>query len=274
QDRLALLQIGNALQQFGLAFAQTVPASGQLSTAELHFAVETQARLLQLGGCPLQALILFAQFATLVGYLGVTTAHGASLSGPVSVETALQPLSQVEQTAALAFQLLLSVGQFAARPGQISHDLGYALLVDGAILLEGGMGMASFIAQAHEPLLFLIQMAGQLSLVLFQARLALLELQLLFCERRLLRNHGGRLDTQRLFLFLQRVCTGDDAIGRQNQLKLKGPNGEQISVTKRADRRHLAIDERAVVSPEISEGQPSRPVSENTLKGLNRVSIE
>jgi hypothetical protein len=257
-----------------LFLSQLSPPGLQAPPAELIVTVEFQAVLHQGGLFSPQPLTLFLQRTPLVLDLSLTLAGRHPLGRPVAVETAFQSLPKREYALPLELNLALAVSQLLARLSQIAHDLSRVHLMGGPDLLERGVRRAGLVTKADEPPALLLQMRGELLLLLFQGYALMLQLEFFFRESRLLCRHGGRLDSQRLLLLLQTRRASREAGAGKMHAKLKGPDGEQVAFLQRADRSRLSVYKSTRVDFKTPEHEPGWPESEHTMVGMNRIHVK
>jgi hypothetical protein len=121
-----------------------------------------------------------------------------ALTGPIAVIPFFQPSAQVQEPSTVGAHLLLACRYLAAPGSDATKCLRNSFLKQSAFALHGLVGAFCFVAESQELAPLVLQVKGELSLVLVQRLPPLLQTELFFGERCLLGSDRGRLDPQRL----------------------------------------------------------------------------
>jgi hypothetical protein len=182
---------------------QLAPAVLELSLAQLCFPVEAQASLNEGGPFDLEPFAV-------PGDLLFATAEGLLLTGPVTLPAAAQPAAQLREALSLVLYLVqFPSGLFAVAVG--CFPAGVPLLLElGPLALQLRLFAANVFLCGDEVAPPLLEVGGELLLLLLQGSAALLEPVFFLEQGGLLGSNGRRLNAEGL-----RFCLARRGLGQQ-----------------------------------------------------------
>ena len=182
-----------------------------------------------------------------------------------------KPLAQLHQPPPFRAGLAGGRGRAVALRLQLLADRGLFRLGRGAGGLERLALLARLLLEFQQAAAALFQPARQLLFLLFQRPRRWMQARFLLIQRRLLGDHGGGLDAQRVALGLHGLLARR---GDRFQAEPERPDGDFVAVAEGEERCGLVVDEDAAVAGEVAQEEAVRPVDERGVQRLNALDVE